>query len=97
MKLKEGYKEEYKKRHDFIWPELLEALRDAGISQYSIFLDEETNILFALQNITDDYKSNNLIQNDILKKWWVHMEDIMDTNADKSPISIELVEVFYMD
>jgi L-rhamnose mutarotase len=45
MKLKPGVAAEYKKRHDEIWPELAAELRAAGVSDYSIFLDEETLIL----------------------------------------------------
>ena len=37
MQLKPGQKEEYKKRHDEIWPELKQLLKQAGISEYSIF------------------------------------------------------------
>ena len=49
MKLYPGFKEEYRKRHDEIWPELAELLRKEGIGNYSIFFDEETNTLFAYQ------------------------------------------------
>jgi len=51
MTLKEGFAEEYKKRHDEIWPELSILLKTSGIYDYSIFLDEETNTLFAVHKI----------------------------------------------
>ena len=97
MKLKPGFKDEYKKRHDDIWPELKKLLQDAGIRDYSIFLDEETNILFAVQKVVGNKGSQDLGQQEIVKKWWAYMADIMDTNPDNSPVSIPLEEVFYMD
>jgi L-rhamnose mutarotase len=87
MKLKPGFKEEYKRRHDLIWPELSTLLTDAGISNYSIFLDEETNILFAVQTLSGNNNSQDLRNTEIVKKWWAYMADIMDTNEDNSPIS----------
>jgi len=97
MYLKEGQKEEYKKRHDQLWPELHKLLKDAGISEYSIFLDEETNILFAFQKVSGEGGSQDLGQTAIVKKWWAFMADIMKTNPDNSPVAIQLEEVFYME
>ena len=97
MKLNPGMLEEYKKRHDDLWPELHSLLKDNGLSEYSIFFDEETNILFAFQKQAGDQGSQDLGKTEIVKKWWKYMADIMETNPDNSPISKELVEVFYMD
>jgi L-rhamnose mutarotase len=97
MKLKPGFEEEYKRRHDEIWPELSEELSRAGVSDYSIFLDEETLTLFAVQKLTDDHTADNLPETDIVKKWWAYMADIMDTNPDNSPVSVPLKEVFHAD
>ena len=97
MKLKAGFEAEYKKRHDEIWPELSQELADAGVSDYSIFLDEETLTLFAVQKLSDDNTADNLPNTEIVKKWWAYMADIMDTNPDNSPVCITLNEVFYMD
>jgi len=96
MKLKPGFKAEYKRRHDLIWPELSALLSDAGISNYSIFLDEETNILFAVQTLSGNNNSQDLSNNEIVKKWWAYMADIMDTNADNSPVTKPLEMVFHM-
>lgn len=96
MKLKPGFKEEYKKRHDEIWPELEKLIRDTGVSDYSIFLDEETNILFAVQKQSGDSSSQDLGTNPLVQKWWAYMADIMETNPDNSPVTIPLEEVFYM-
>ncbi len=97
MKLKPGFKEEYKKRHEKIWPELKKLLEDAGVRDYTIFLDEETNNLFAVQKVVGDSGSQDLGQTEIVQKWWAYMADIMDTNPDNSPVSIPLEEVFHMD
>jgi len=97
MYLNEGQKEEYKKRHDEIWPDLKQLLKDAGVSEYSICLDEETNILFAFQKVDGDGGSQDLGQTEIVQKWWAYMKDVMKSNADNSPVSIPLEEVFYME
>ncbi len=97
MKLKAGFEAEYKKRHDEIWPELSQELTDAGVSDYSIFLDEETLTLFAVQKLSDDNTADNLPNTEMVKKWWAYMADIMDTNPDNSPVCIPLNEVFHME
>jgi L-rhamnose mutarotase len=97
MKVNPGVIEEYKRRHDQLWPEHHKLLKDAGISEYSIFFDEETNYLFAFQKQAGDQGSQDLGQTEIVKKWWKYMADIMETNPDNSPVSIPLEEVFYME
>ncbi|HBG28037.1 MAG: L-rhamnose mutarotase [Planctomycetes bacterium GWF2_41_51] len=97
MKLKPGFEKEYKKRHDEIWPELKKELKTTGISDYSIFLDEETLILFAVQKLSDNNNADNLPHNTVVKKWWAYMADLMDTNIGNSPVCSFLQEVFYMN
>lgn len=97
MKLKPGFEAEYKKRHDEIWPELQRLLSETGIQDYSIFLDEETLILFAVQKISPDFDQMHLPSHPLVKKWWAYMADIMDTNPDHSPIAIPLKEVFHLE
>ena len=97
MHLNPGQKAEYKKRHDEIWPELAEELSRAGVSDYSIFLDEETLTLFAVQKLTDENTADGLPQTAIVKKWWAYMADIMETNADNSPVCKPLGEVFHQE
>ncbi len=96
MKLKDNQKDIYKKRHDDLWPELKSLLEASGISEYSIFLDKETNTLFAFQKVTGGNSSQDLANNIIVKKWWDYMADIMVVNPDNSPVSIPLEEVFYL-
>jgi len=97
MKLKPGFEAEYKKRHDEIWPELVKELEDAGVSDYSIYLDPKTLVLFAFQKVKDHDTSANLPQTAIVKKWWKYMGDLMETNPDHSPVTVDLTEVFHMD
>ncbi|KLT67420.1 L-rhamnose mutarotase [Pedobacter sp. BMA] len=96
MKLKSGSAAEYKTRHDQIWPELLALLKANGISDYSIFLDEETNTLFAVQQQSGN-SSQDLGSTEIVQKWWAYMADIMETNPDHSPVSVPLDMVFHLD
>lgn len=97
MKMTPGMKEEYKKRHANIWPEIAELIKTSGVSDYSIFLDEETNTLFGIQKVSGELGSQDLGFNEIQQKWWDYMADIMAVNEDNSPVSIPLEEVFHMD
>lgn len=97
MNLNKGQLQEYQRRHDDIWPELVSLLKDAGISDYSIFLDEESNTLFGVLWRTADHKMDDLPLQPIMKKWWAHMADIMQTNPDNSPVAVPLTPVFHMD
>lgn len=96
MKLNPGQKEAYKKRHAEIWPELKKLLKDVGISEYHIFLDPETDTLFAFQKVVGEMGSQALGTDPIVQKWWDFMADIMEVNPDNSPVSVPLEEVFYL-
>jgi len=96
MKLFAGREKEYKKRHDVLWPELETLLKETGVEDYSIFLDEETNILFGVLKIEKKIKLDELPNHPVMKKWWAYMKDIMESNPDSSPVSIPLKEVFYL-
>ena len=95
LEVRRGYEDEYKKRHDEIWPELARLLKEAGVSDYSIFLDLETNTLFAVQKQAGQ-SSQDLGSTAIVQEWWAYMADIMDTNPDNSPVTVPLKEVFYL-
>ncbi|OCG21938.1 L-rhamnose mutarotase [Gilliamella sp. wkB108] len=87
---------EYKKRHDEIFPELVEVLKSHGAHNYSIFLDKKRNLLFAYVEIESEERWNAVSQTQACQKWWAFMKDIMPSNADNSPISEELLPVFYL-
>ncbi len=97
MKLKPGFEAEYEKRHDEIWPELSKVLTNAGVSDYSIFLDKDTLTLFAVQKLADDHTAELLPAHPVVREWWNHMADIMEVNPDNSPVCIPLTEVFHTD
>jgi L-rhamnose mutarotase len=97
MKLKPGNVAEYKKHHDEIWPELSREIRAAGISDYSIFLDEETFTLFAVQKLTEKNSAAALPNSPIVRKWWDSMAPLMETHPDNSPVAKPLREVFHLD
>ena len=97
MKMKPGCREEYIRRHNEIWPELAAYIKAGGVSDYSIFLDEETNILFAVQKVSGEQSSQDMGVNPVVAKWWDYMKDIMETNPDNSPVTIPLEEVFYLE
>jgi len=88
---------EYERRHTPIWPELEKTLKDHGVHNYSIFLHAETNQLFAYAEIEDEERWDSIAQTDVCKKWWAHMADVMPANADSSPVSVDLREVFHID
>lgn len=96
MQLKPGFEAEYKKRHDEIWPELSDLLHASGVSDYSIFLDEQSLVLFGVLKRTSNHTLDDLPNHPIMKKWWAYMADIMDTNPDNSPVQVALKPVFHM-
>lgn len=97
MKLKPGATDEYRQRHDQIWPELAQLLRDAGIHDYSIFLDEETLHLFAVLKLKADNKRDSLPEHPVMQRWWAHMADLMETAADNRPLERPLVPMFHLE
>lgn len=96
MFLLPGHADEYRRRHDQIWPELVTLLRDAGISDYSIFLDDETHTLFAVLRRAPGHQLDGLPSSPLMQRWWRHMADIMLTNADGSPRQAALRPMFHL-
>ncbi len=97
MKLNEGQAEEYEKRHNALWDEMKEMIHAYGGSNYSIFLDRETNTLFGYIELEDEEKWKASADTEICRKWWHFMADIMEVNPDESPVSTDLFEVFHLD
>jgi L-rhamnose mutarotase len=97
MHLNPGNAAEYKRRHDQIWPELSCLLSESGIRNYSIFLDEETNTLFAVLERTSEHRMAELPKHAIMRRWWDYMKDLMRTHPDGEPVAVALTEVFHMD
>lgn len=97
MFLNPGQAEEYKRRHDDIWPELVVLLHDAGVADYSIFLDEQTYQLFAVLKRAADHRMAELPSHPVMQRWWAHMRDIMRCHPDGSPVVEPLTMVFHLD
>ncbi len=97
MQLKPGVAAEYKKRHDELWPALAAELKAAGISDYSIFLDEETGTLFAVQKLVPGNTAAALPHSPVVRKWWDAMAPLMEVHPDHSPVATPLKEVFHLD
>lgn len=97
MRLFAGQEKEYEKRHNLLWPEMKEMIHEYGGKNYSIFLDKESNILYGYIEIESNERWAESANTAICKKWWDYMADIMETNNDNSPVSIDLVEVFHLD
>ena len=96
MNLNPGQAAEYERRHDEIFPELVTALKEAGVSDYSIWLDPETHHLFAILTRTDDHGMDALPDREIVQRWWAFMADIMDTHPDNVPVQVPLARVFHL-
>lgn len=97
MKINPDAHSEYERRHNPIWAELQEILKAHGVSNYSIFLEKETNQLFAYAEIESETLWEQIAETEICQKWWAYMRDLMPTNADDSPVSENLAEVFHLD
>ena len=95
MQLKPGMAAEYRRRHDELWPDLAEALRAAGIYDYSIFLDEDTLILFAVLKLRAGHTADALAQLPVMRRWWDHMADIMEVEPGNRPREWPLRPMFY--
>ncbi len=96
MQLFVGQEAEYRRRHDVLWPELRDLLKTTGISDYSIFLDEETHALFGVLTAENPARLDELPAHPVMQKWWAYMADLMATNPDQSPVQVPLKDVFYL-
>lgn len=97
MKVYPGMEEEYERRHKLLWPEMKEMIHTYGGRNYTIFLDPETDLLFGCIEITDEVLWKQGADTVINRKWWDYMADIMETNPDNSPVSVDLKTVFHLD
>ncbi|CAG9296100.1 L-rhamnose mutarotase [Celerinatantimonas diazotrophica] len=97
MQLKPDSHEEYRRRHDAIWPDMVEQLKAHGAHHYSIFLNEKTSELFAYVEIEDEQRWAAMADTEVCRRWWAMMCDIMPSHADNSPIACDLTQVFYLD
>jgi len=97
MSVDAGKEQEYERRHRPIWPELEATLKAHGVHNYSIFLHEETRQLFAYAEIEDEARWAAIAKTEVCQRWWKYMGDLMPSNADHSPVSHGLKEVFHLE
>ncbi|HUE82888.1 MAG TPA: L-rhamnose mutarotase [Pyrinomonadaceae bacterium] len=97
MTLTPGYHDEYVRRHNPIWPDLQEILKGHGVHNYSIFLEHDSNRLFAYVEVESEERWRQIAETETCRRWWAYMKDLMLTNADRSPVAVELDEVFHLD
>ena len=97
MKLFPGMEAEYERRHNELWPEMRDMIHEYGGKNYSIFLDKETLTLFGYIEIESEERWALSANTEICRKWCHFMADIMETNADESPVSVDLKPVFHLD
>ena len=96
MFLNPGCAAEYKRRHDAIWPELVRLLKDSGVSDYSIYLDDTNGVLFAVLRRAASHGMDELPKHPVMQRWWAHMADIMRSHADGSPVVEPLPCLFHL-
>ncbi|WP_298785313.1 L-rhamnose mutarotase [uncultured Marinococcus sp.] len=89
--------EEYIEKHEQLWPEMKEALKQHGAVNYSIFLERETSRLFAYLEIENEERWQQMASTPINQKWWKAMAPLMETNEDNSPVTTPLEEVFHLE
>ena len=87
---------EYERRHQPIWEELETTLKEHGVLSYSIFLEPESNQLFAYAEIESEERWAAIAETDVCQRWWAQMSDVMPSSVDHSPISTDLKEVFHI-
>lgn len=97
MTLRPGFQAEYKRRHDQIWPELRAMLKQHGVQNYSIFLDQNTDKLFAYAECESDALWQEIAATAVCQRWWIYMQDVMFTDENGRPLTIDLVEVFHLE
>src|SRR5258708_5344693 len=97
MNLRPGVEAEYERRHNPIWPELQQMLKDHGVNNYSIFLDRKTSKLFAYVEIESEESWSKIADAPVCKRWWAEMKELIFSNPDNSPIVEVIDEVFHID
>ena len=99
IQAKPGMADEYQRRHNPIWPELAEALKRHGVSNYSIFLREDTGELFGYLEVADESVFQKLAETEVCRRWWRYMTEVLVAESADSPKAREIMlgEVFHLD
>jgi L-rhamnose mutarotase len=94
MEVNRAAHDEYARRHQPIWADLAQTLKDHGVCQYFIYLDPVTSQLFGYVEMENEERFAAIAQTEPCQRWWKFMSDIMPTNPDASPVVRNLKEVF---
>lgn len=97
MKLYPGFAKEYERRHNELWPDMVDMLHEYGAHNYSIFIDEETDTLFGYIEVDDPKRYAESANTAVCRRWWDFMANVMETNEDNSPVSVDLPCAFHLD
>jgi len=97
MTLKPGHEAEYKRKHDEIWPEMVELLKRQGIRNYTIYQHGLT--LFAYNERDDNFPvAAESEPNEVIRRWWLAMAPHMETTGPyHAPVAERLTEIFRLD
>jgi L-rhamnose mutarotase len=99
LKVKQDRIEEYKEYHRNVWPEMLEALRNAGWHNYSIFMREDGLLFFYVETPNFQEALRKMAETEVNARWQTLMapyfEGIGGKHADESMVPLE--EVFHLD
>jgi L-rhamnose mutarotase len=99
LKVKEDMLEEYKKRHEAVWPEMLDALRRTGWHNYTLFMRED-GLLFGYFETPESFQAalDGMTEEEINAKWQDTMASFFEGTGDHADkMMVELEEVFHLD
>ena len=100
LKVKQDRVEEYKQHHERVWPDMLEALRDSGWHNYSLFLRDD-GLLFGYFETPDSLQAAQaqMSENEVNTRWQEFMAPFFESPNDSRPdeMFVELNEVFHLD
>ena len=97
-KIKDGMKDEYVRRHDEIWPELVALLKEAGICSYTIWTDGTTLFGYYECEKGIDFAAKTQANSPIVDKWNEYMKDVMEMILDPvTGAQPKLTNVFTLD
>ena len=100
LKVRQDRLEEYKKHHEAVWPDMLEALKRQGWNNYSLFLRDD-GLLFGYFEAANDFKSSldGMNGEGINAKWQDFMAPFFENLGGGHPDKgmLELQEIFHLD
>lgn len=99
LKVKEELIGEYKRRHEQVWPEMLDALRRTGWHNYTLFLRDD-GLLFGYFETPESFQSalDGMSEEAVNARWQAEMAPFFEgTGGHADEMMEELVEVFHLD